>query len=92
MVNGANTLSARTLDKKNYSVRVIGYNDQQDLALVKVNLLAKTAFLPIANAKPNIGDPVLAIGNGDGKFLLPKMGRLTGLDVSAGRANLPLVR
>lgn len=89
VVFAAKRLSAVTLDKKRYTVQVIGYDDQADLALLKVNVPAGTPSMPLASARPAVGDPALAIGNGGGAFLTPKTGRLTGLDSDAGRADFP---
>jgi serine protease Do len=84
VVEGAPKLSAQTVDKKRYAVQVVGYNDQDDLALLRVSVPAKTPFVPLAAARPSVGDAVLAVGNGGGSFLQPKSGRLTGLEASAG--------
>lgn len=83
VVEGARALSAQTLDKKRYSVQVIGYDDQNDLALLKVNVPSGTPYLPLAAERPKVGDPVLAVGNGLGRFLVSKTGRLTALDAKA---------
>ncbi|MFK7602890.1 S1C family serine protease [Deinococcus sp. SM5_A1] len=84
VVEGASKLSAQTVDKKRYAVEVVGYNDQDDLALLRVSVPGGTPFLPIASARPSVGDAVLAVGNGGGTFLQPKTGRLTGLEANAG--------
>lgn len=89
VVFNAKNLSAVTLDRKRYSVQVVGYDDQADLALLRVNVPAGTPFLPLATARPTVGDPVLVIGNGNGDFLTLKTGRLTGLNADAGRADFP---
>lgn len=89
VVQGAKTLSAQTLDKKRYAVEVIGFEEQSDLALLRVNVPAETPVLPLAAGGPAIGDALLGIGNGGGAFLTSKTGRLTGLDADAGRADFP---
>lgn len=89
VVQGARNLSVQTLDKKRYKVEVIGYDEQHDLAVLRVNVPANTPYLPLAGSRPAIGDALLAIGNGNGDFLLPKSGRLTGLNADAGRADFP---
>lgn len=89
VVFASKTLSAQTLDKKRYAVQVIGYDDQSDLALLRVNVPAGTPFMPLAANRPAVGDTALAIGNGGGDFLVQKTGRLTGLDSDAGRADFP---
>ncbi|MEF2276891.1 S1C family serine protease [Deinococcus sp. YIM 134068] len=89
VIFASKTLSAQTVDRKRYAVQVIGYDDQSDLALIRVNLPASTPALPLAENRPRVGDPALAIGNGAGEFLVSKTGRLTGLDSDAGRADFP---
>jgi len=89
VVLGAKTLSAQTVDKKRYAVTVVGYDDQADLALLRVNVPAGTPFLPLAAKGPAIGETLLGIGNGGGTFLSFKTGRLTGLNTDAGRADFP---
>lgn len=89
VVEGAQNLSAQTLDRKRYAVEVVGYNDQDDLALLRVKVPAGTPFLPLATGTPGVGNIALAIGNGNGDFLRAKTGRLTGLTADAGRADFP---
>lgn len=89
VVQGAKTLSAQTLDKKRYAIEVIGYEEQSDIALLRVNVPAGTPFLPLASSGPAIGDVLLSIGNGGGTFLTSKTGRLTGTNADAGRADFP---
>ncbi|WP_216321040.1 S1C family serine protease [Deinococcus aestuarii] len=89
VVFASKTLSAQTLDKKRYAVQVVGYDDQSDLALIRVNVPAGTPSMPLAATGPRVGDTALAIGNGGGDFLVQKTGRLTGLDSDAGRADFP---
>ncbi len=85
----APALSAMTSNRRRYAVKVIGYDDQNDLALLRVNVPAGTPFLPLTEAAPGVGEPVLAIGNGGGEYLRPKMGRLLALGAQAGRADFP---
>ena len=84
VVEGNRKLSAQTVDRKRYAVEIVGYDDQYDLALLRVAVPRGTPFLPLARARPSVGDAVLAVGNGGGGFLQPKSGRLTGLEASAG--------
>ncbi|WP_084047941.1 S1C family serine protease [Deinococcus hopiensis] len=89
VVAGSKTLSAQTLDKKRYAVEVVGYDEQADIALLRVNVPGATPFMPLAARGPVIGDPLLGIGNGGGAFLTSKTGRLIGLNADAGRADFP---
>ncbi|WP_233218667.1 S1C family serine protease [Deinococcus arcticus] len=89
VIEGATVLSVQTENRTRYRAEVVGYNDQDDLALLRVQVPAGTPFLPLATARPAVGDIALAIGNGGGAFLKTKVGRLTGLDSDAGRADFP---
>lgn len=70
-----------------YEARVIGYDDQHDLAVLKVRVPQGTPFLPLTGSAPNPGDAVLVMGNGGGEFLKAKLGRLLLLGAEAGRAD-----
>ena len=87
VVYGARNLVAVTADRKRLSVEVVGFDDQQDVALLRVNVAAAVPFLPLAPARPAVGDAALSIGNGDGAFLQPKTGRVLGLDAASDRAD-----
>ncbi|MFD1731887.1 S1C family serine protease [Deinococcus malanensis] len=89
VVFGAKNLSAVTVDRKRYKVEILGFDDQRDVALLRVNVPKGTPFLPVAAARPKIGETALAVGNGAGAFLQAKTGRLIGLDADAGRADFP---
>lgn len=89
VIRGAPDLSVQLLNKTRYPAQVVGYNDQDDLALLRVNVPRGTPFLPLAAARPAVGDTALAVGNGGGAFLTPKTGRLLGLDSDPGRADFP---
>ncbi|WP_328774682.1 S1C family serine protease [Deinococcus aquaedulcis] len=89
VIQGATVLSVQTEDRTRYVAQVVGYNDQDDLALLRVSVPAGTPYLRLAAARPAVGDIALAIGNGNGAFLKTKVGRLTGLDSDAGRADFP---
>jgi len=89
VVFGAKTLSARLLDGKDYPVNIIGYDDANDVALVKVNVNGPVPFLPLAQTAPQVGEAALAIGNSGGGFLRPKYGNLKRLDVASTRADFP---
>ncbi|GGL75146.1 serine protease [Deinococcus aerolatus] len=84
VVEGGRKLSAQTVDRKRYAVEIVGYDDQYDLALLRVAVPRGTPFLPLASARPGVGEALLAVGNGGGGFLQPKSGRLTGLEADAG--------
>ena len=85
----APALSARTSNGNRYPVKVVGYDDQNDLAVIRVSVPKGTPFLPLASSTPKLGDAALAIGNGGGEYLRPKVGRFTALRSEAGRADFP---
>ncbi len=89
VVFGAPKLSARLLNGERYDLTVIGYDDSNDVALVKVNVKGKVPFVPLAQQGPKVGDAALAIGNSGGQLLKEKRGVLKRLDVAAGRADFP---
>ncbi|WP_425146601.1 S1C family serine protease [Deinococcus sp.] len=88
VVYGATRLEAVTLDKKRYPLTVVGFDDQHDLALLKINI-SGAPFVPLSAQMPRIGQAALAIGNSGGQFLKPKSGHLLALDAEAGLASFP---
>lgn len=87
VIFGAKSLSAVDVNRKRYPVTVVGYDDGNDVALLKVNFPRPAPFLKLADAAPKPGDPVLAIGNGGDAFLQPKAGKLVALNSKAVLAN-----
>ncbi len=79
--------TAVTVNHKRYAVSVVGYDDQSDLALIRVKFPGPVTPLNLAGASPKVGDDALAIGNGGGAFLRPKNGKLLKLDVASDRAD-----
>lgn len=89
VVFGAPKLSARLSDNQRLPVEVIGFDDYNDIALVRVGVKGKVPFLPLAKTAPAVGDAALAIGNSGSRFLAEKRGTLRRLGVDAGRADFP---
>jgi serine protease Do len=91
VIFGARKLEAVGSDKTRYPVSVIGYDDGHDVALLKINVPSGRflSALPLAPQPPKVGQSALAIGNGNGDFLVSKSGRLVGLNVAASRADFP---
>lgn len=85
----AEYLQAVTSDGVSHKVQVVGYDDQHDLAVLRVQFKSSPRFLKLAPTAPKIGDAVLSIGNGGGTFLTPKMGKLLALKSDSGRADFP---
>ena len=63
VVDGADKVEVTTDDGKSYTAKVIGTDQRTDLALIKVEGSSNFPFAKLADAKPRIGDWVLAVGN-----------------------------
>jgi serine protease Do len=63
VVDGASKVEVTTDDGKTYSAKVIGTDARTDLALIKVEGGSNFPFAKLSEAKPRIGDWVLAVGN-----------------------------
>lgn len=89
-------LTAVLSSGERYLVEVVGFNDQQDLALLKLldtperqHPSKSLAFLPLTSTQPLVGEAVLSVGNGEDKFLRQATGRLMRLSAEAGQADFP---
>ncbi len=89
VVFAAKALSAKTLSGTRYPVEVVGYDENSDVAVVRVKVGSSVPFLPLTDVIPKIGDRALSIGNGGGAFLTPKRGTLRQLNVKSERADFP---
>ncbi|ADV68843.1 S1C family serine protease [Deinococcus maricopensis] len=89
VVFGAPALSAVTPDGQRYPVKVVGYDETVDLALLQIGAKSATPALPIASAAPGVGERVGAIGNGGGARFRRVSGSLTALDARALRGDFP---
>ncbi|HVV40090.1 MAG TPA: Do family serine endopeptidase [Nitrobacter sp.] len=63
VVDGADRVEVTTDDGTTYKAKVIGTDPRTDLALIKVEGGSNFAFAKLSDAKPRIGDWVLAVGN-----------------------------
>jgi serine protease Do len=63
VVDGASKVEVTTDDGKTFSAKVIGTDARTDLALIKVEGGSGFPFAKLSDAKPRIGDWVLAVGN-----------------------------
>jgi len=63
VVDSADRVEVTTDDGKTYTAKVIGTDQRTDLALIKVEGGSNFQFAKLADAKPRIGDWVLAVGN-----------------------------
>jgi len=63
VVDGASKVEVTTDDGKTFSAKVIGTDARTDLALIKVEGGSNFPAAKLSDAKPRIGDWVLAVGN-----------------------------
>ncbi|MBV9561890.1 MAG: Do family serine endopeptidase, partial [Bradyrhizobium sp.] len=63
VVDGASKVEVTTDDGKSYKATVIGTDQRTDVALIKVEGGSNFPFAKLSEAKPRIGDWVLAVGN-----------------------------
>ena len=63
VVDGADKVEVTTDDGKTYKAKVIGTDARTDLALIKIEGGSNFPFTKLSEAKPRIGDSVLAVGN-----------------------------
>src|SRR5438034_5199937 len=63
VVDGADKVEVTTDDGKTFTAKVIGTDARTDIALIKVEGGSDFPFAKLAEAKPRIGDWVLAVGN-----------------------------
>ena len=87
VVEGADEVEVRTDDGKTFTAKVIGTDPRTDLALIKVDG-GSTAFpfAKLSEAKPRIGDWVLAVGNpfGLGGTVTAGIVSASGRDIGSG--------
>ncbi|MGF6356192.1 serine protease Do [Paenibacillus sp. 4624] len=82
VVEGSKEVTIRTLDHQEYQGTVIGFGEETDVAVVRVPDLVKMEPLPIASAKAEVGDEILALGSPLGFENTVTTGIISGLDRS----------
>ncbi|MGQ8874212.1 S1C family serine protease [Paenibacillus sp. TSA_86.1] len=82
VVEGSKEVTIRTLDHQEYQGTVIGFGEETDVAVVRVPELVKIEPLPIASAKAEVGDEILALGSPLGFENTVTTGIISGLDRS----------
>lgn len=63
VVDHAKRVKVKTVDGKTYAAKVVGTDPKTDLAVLKVEARGSFPFVTFADARPRIGDRVLAVGN-----------------------------
>jgi len=86
VVEGADRVEVTTDDGKTFTARVIGTDKRTDLALIKVEGGKDFPFARLSDAKPRIGDWVLAVGNpfGLGGTVTAGIVSANGRDIGSG--------
>lgn len=82
VVEGSREVTIRTLDHQEYRGTVIGIGEETDVAVVRVPDLGQMEPLPIASAKAEVGDEILALGSPLGFENTVTTGIVSGLDRS----------
>lgn len=63
VIEGANTVTVSTYDGTQYDAKIIGYDESNDVAVLKVEAQGLTPVVIGSSSKLNVGDSVVAIGN-----------------------------
>ena len=63
VIEGANTVTVSTYDGTQYDAKIIGYDESNDVAVLKVEAQGLTPVVIGSSDKLNVGDSVVAIGN-----------------------------
>ncbi len=63
VIKGANSVTVSTYDGKSYDAKIVGYDEDNDLAILKIEATDLTPVVLGSSAKLNVGDDVVAIGN-----------------------------
>ena len=63
VIEGANSVTVNTYDGTTYSAKIVGYDESNDLAVLKVDATGLSPVVLGSSSSLNVGDTVLAIGN-----------------------------
>ena len=63
VIEGANTIKVTTNDGKEYTATVRGYDESNDIAVLKIKATGLKAVTLGSSSKANVGDSVVTIGN-----------------------------
>ena len=63
VIEGANAIQITTYDNESYDAELIGYDESNDIAVLKVNAKNLTPVILGDSDQLNVGDSVVAIGN-----------------------------
>ncbi|PYE52887.1 S1C family serine protease [Deinococcus yavapaiensis] len=78
-------LKVTTTSGQRLNATLVGFDEYRDLAVLKVNTTRQAnGFLALADASPNVGAAVLAVGNSRGDFNAPRTGEVTNTSATLG--------
>ena len=63
VIKGANKVTVSTYDGKSYDAKIIGYDEDNDIAVLKIEAEGLSPVVLGSSASLNVGDEVVAIGN-----------------------------
>ncbi|WP_261663134.1 S1C family serine protease [Deinococcus sp. Marseille-Q6407] len=89
VVSEGRLFQVQTLAGQRYPARLVGFDAAADVALLQVEAKGPFPYLGLSPRPPQVGEPVLAIGNSGGDFLQPREGRLLRLEAASGRPDFP---
>jgi serine protease Do len=89
VVDHAKSVKVKTVDGKAYAAKVVGTDPKTDLAVLKAEAKGTFPFVTFADARPRIGDWVLAVGNpfGLGGTVTAGIVSAEGRDIGSGPYN-----
>ena len=68
VVNGANTISVRTTNEKEYKATIVGSDEESDIAIIKIEATDLAAATLGDSSALKLGEQVIAIGNPLGRL------------------------
>ncbi len=86
VVENANSITVTTYDGTTYDATMVGYDEDNDLAVLKIDATGLTPVVIGDSSNMNVGDPVVAIGNPLGELTFS----LTSGSISALHRNITL--
>ena len=63
VIEGANSVTVTTYDGTEYDAKIVGYDESNDVAVLKIEATGLTPVVIGSSSKLNVGDSVVAIGN-----------------------------
>ncbi|RDI96630.1 serine protease [Meiothermus sp. QL-1] len=75
VVEGSRSLRVVNSRRESFPAELVGYDEFRDLAILKAQVRAPVPSLPLeTRTGPQVGEPLLAIGNSRGEFIAPRYG------------------